>query len=168
MKDINHNEKELIVTNFNGLNALSSNFEDYLKTIGDIEVNKGHVRSKDIARVMGVSPSSVTNALQILEEKNLIDYTPYSSITLTDRGRQTWRFIHQKYQAFKGFLTDILEIDNKAAAELACTIEHSISSQVIERFMLLKRLLMEDNTCGSDVKRKLHECFSVKENETEK
>ncbi len=150
--------------NFYHLKDLSSNFEDYLKTIGDLEANKSQVRSKEIARIMKVKPSSVTNALQVLREQKLVNYTPYGPITLTSRGKRIWMIIRQKFKTVKGFLTDILEIDYETADKLACTIEHSISPQVIERILLLKQFLTDDDICGTGTKKRLHD-FLVKHTE---
>ena len=149
----------LDMSNFYHLKDLSSNFEDYLKTIGDLEADKGQVRSKEIAKIMKVKPSSVTNALQVLREQELISYEPYGPVTMTSRGKRIWLIIHQKYKTVKDFFTEILEIDNKTSDELACTIEHSISPQVTERLLLLKQFLKGDDTCGTGTLRRLHDFF---------
>ncbi len=156
------------MSNFYHIKDLSSNFEDYLKTIGDLEANNGQVRSKEIAKIMKVKPSSVTNALQVLREQKLITYEPYGPITMTSRGKRIWLIIHQKYKTVKGFLTEILEIDNETADKLACTIEHAISPQVTERILLLRQFLKDDNTCGADTIEKLHNFFIEQTKETEK
>ena len=156
------------MSNFYHLKDLSSNFEDYLKTIGDLETGKGQVRSKEIAKIMKVKPSSVTNALQILREQKLITYSPYGPITLTHKGKRIWLIIHQKYKTVKSFLTEILEIDHKTADELACTIEHAISPQVTERILLLKQFLIDDDSCGTDTIERLHYFFAKRTEETEK
>lgn len=148
------------MTNFGHLRDLSSNFENYLKIIGDLEKNKGQVRSKEIAKIMKVKPSSVTNALQVLRDQKLITYEPYGSITMTSKGKRIWLIIHQKYKTVKGFLTEILEIDPKTADELACTIEHAISPHVTERILLLKQFLRDDDSCGTDTIKRLHEYFA--------
>lgn len=156
------------MSNFYHLKDLSSNFEDYLKTIGNLEANKGQVRSKEIAKIMKVKPSSVTNALQVLREQKLITYEPYGPITMTSKGKRIWLIIHQKYKTVKGFLTEILEIDHKTADKLACTIEHAISPQVTERILLLRQFLKDDNTCGTDTIERLHDFFIEQTKETEK
>lgn len=148
------------MTNFYHLKDLSSNFEDYLKTIGDLEVNKGQVRSKEIARIMKVKPSSVTNALQVLRDQKLIIYEPYGPIRMTPRGKRIWLIIHQKYKTVKDFLTEILKIDSETADKLACTLEHKISPQVTERILLLRQFLKEDGACGTDTIERLHDFFT--------
>lgn len=154
--------------NFYHLKDLSSNFENYLKIIGDLETNKKEVRSKEIARIMKVKPSSVTNALQVLREQKLVTYAPYGSITMTSRGKRIWLIIHQKYKTVKSFLTEILGIDHKTADELACTIEHAISPQVTERIILLRQFLKDETTSGTDTIVRLHDYFEKKAEEIEK
>ena len=156
------------MSNFYHIKNLSSNFEDYLKTIGNIEVNKGQVRSKEIAKIMKVKPSSVTNALQVLREQKLITYEPYGSITMTSKGKRIWLIIHQKNKTVKDFLTEILEIDHETADKLACTIEHQISSQVTERILLLEQFLKDENLCGINTIERLHYFFTKQTEETEK
>ncbi len=156
------------MTNFYHIRDLSSNFEDYLKIIGDLEAGKDQVRSKVIAKTMKVKPSSVTNALQVLREQKLITYEPYGPISMTSKGKRFWLIIHQKYKTVKGFLTEILEIDHETADKLACTIEHKISPQVTERILLLKQFLKDENLCGTNAIDRLHDFFSKRTEESEK
>ncbi len=60
-----------------------------LEVILDLEKIQKVARAKDIAEKMGVQRGSVTSALKNLEEKNLINYEPYSFITLTPEGKKT-------------------------------------------------------------------------------
>lgn len=154
--------------NFYHLKDLSSNFEDYLKTIGDLEADKKQIRSKEIARIMKVKPSSVTNALQVLREQDLITYRPYGPIALTHKGKRIWIILHQKYKTVKEFLTDTLEIDFDTAETLAHKIEHAVSPKVTERMLLLKQFLNEDSCCGSGTRQKLHDYYRNQTKESEK
>ncbi len=147
------------MTNFHHLKNLSSNFEDYLKTIGDLAADKRQVRSKEIAKIMNVKPSSVTNALQVLRERKLITYTPYGPITLTKKGKRIWLIIHQKYKTVRDFLIEILGIDRQTADDLAHTIEHAISPQVTERLLLLKQFITDDGISGTGTGKKLRDFY---------
>ncbi len=155
------------MSNSNLLEKLSSNYENYLKVIGNLESNGDMVRSKEIARKMRVKPSSVTNALQMLREQGLIQYSPYGPIILTSKGKRVWLIIKQKFKTVKAFLVDILEIDDKTADELACTMEHSVSSQVIERLLILKKFLTEQEPGRPNMLEKLHEHFLMPTEELE-
>ncbi|OQY32990.1 MAG: hypothetical protein B6241_09535 [Spirochaetaceae bacterium 4572_59] len=154
--------------NFYHLKDLSSNFEDYLKTIGDLEAEKQQIRSKEIARIMKVKPSSVTNALQVLREQDLITYRPYGPIALTHKGKQIWLILHQKYKAVKEFLSDTLEIDHHMAEVLAHKIEHAVSSEVSERMFLLNEFLNTHSSCGAGIREKLHDYYMKETKESEK
>ena len=68
-------------------NKLSESLEDYLEVILDLESERKVARAKDIAEKMKVQRGSVTSALKKLEEKGLINYEPYSFITLTEKGK---------------------------------------------------------------------------------
>ena len=66
--------------------GLSDSLEDCLETILELEKNHKVARVKDIAEKMGILRGSVTTALKHLADKNLINYEPYSFITLTRKG----------------------------------------------------------------------------------
>ena len=57
-------------------NDLSASLEDYLEAIFNIASQSKIARSKDIAKMLGVSKSSVTGALRALKEKGLANYEP--------------------------------------------------------------------------------------------
>ena len=65
---------------------LSESLEDYLEAILFLENSNKVARVKDIAEKMGVLRGSVTGALKSLSKKGLINYEPYSYITLTKKG----------------------------------------------------------------------------------
>ena len=67
-----------------GVPELTSNLEDYLEVIFLLEQEQKSARAKDIADRLGVQRASVTGALQSLSQKGLINYHPYSSVTLTE------------------------------------------------------------------------------------
>ena len=71
------------------MEAMSSNLEDYLETIFSLEAQHSEARAKDIADAMGVQRASVTNALQKLSLRGLINYQPYNAVTLTPEGFRT-------------------------------------------------------------------------------
>ena len=71
-----------------GQTQVSASLEDYLEAIFHTVDTKGAARAKDIVQRMGVNNSSVTQALRLLSEKELVNYTPYDVITLTDSGEK--------------------------------------------------------------------------------
>ncbi len=66
--------------------------QEYLETILYLSRKEGSpVKTSSIATEMGVSQPSVTEMLQRLSSKGLIEYTPYHGVSLTPEGhrRQT-------------------------------------------------------------------------------
>ena len=62
--------------------------EDYLEAILALERLHKVARAKDIAERLKVKRGTVTGALKSLAEKGMINYTPYSYITLTPKGSE--------------------------------------------------------------------------------
>ena len=114
-------------------NKLSESLEDYLEVILDLEKAQKVARAKDIADKMGVQRGSVTGALKNLEEKKLINYEPYSFITLTAKGKKIAKEIAHRHAVLKDFLVSILQIDEHTAESTACRMEHAIDKASLER-----------------------------------
>ena len=73
---------------------LSESLEDYLEIILQLEQSQKVARAKDIATRMEVQRGSVTSALKNLKEKKLINYEPYSFITLTPKRQKVCQGNH--------------------------------------------------------------------------
>lgn len=114
---------------------LSESLEDYLEAIKHIEEEKRAARPKDIARHLGVSPPSVTAALQNLGARGLVNYHPYDLVTLTPRGRRVARDVIRRHEGLRRFFVDILQIDDEEADRVACDMEHAIPPQVMDRLL---------------------------------
>ncbi len=114
---------------------LSASLEDYLETIFFLSQKAGSARPKDIAERMKVRAASVTGALRALAEKGLVNYAPYASVTLTEKGREIAGKIAVKHETLLRFFTQVLGIDVAEAEEFACSMEHSIPDHILERFV---------------------------------
>lgn len=114
---------------------VSASLEDYLEAIFHTVDTKGAARAKDIVQRMGVNNSSVTQALRLLSEKELVNYTPYDVITLTDSGEQIALDVVRRHEVMRRFLSQVLGLGEKDADEGACRMEHAISGSVLERLV---------------------------------
>ena len=114
---------------------LSERLEDYLETIMELEKTNKVARSKDIAEKMGVLRGTVTGALKTLADKQLINYDPYSYITLTPKGATIAEEINRRHMAIRAFLKDVLLLDPKTAEENACRMEHAMDKDAIARLV---------------------------------
>jgi DtxR family Mn-dependent transcriptional regulator len=130
--------------------ALSESLEDYLEIILDLEQTWKVARAKDIASKMGVQRGSVTSALKNLEEKGMINYAPYSLITLTQKGKQIAEDISRRHSILKKILLNILKIDEKTAESTACRMEHAIDKKSLERLLLFFDFIYNCPRTGED------------------
>jgi len=113
--------------------ALSENMENYLEAILELETAHKVARGKDIADRLGVQKGSVSGALKVLKDKALINYEPYSFVTLTPQGKSLARAIQKKHEVLREFLHKVLHIDPDLAEEAACRMEHAISDDIRRR-----------------------------------
>ncbi|MGM0443560.1 MAG: DtxR family transcriptional regulator [Fibrobacterota bacterium] len=113
---------------------LSSSLEDYLEAILELVDRQSVARVKNISDLLGVKRSSVTVALRNLSERGLVHYSPYSVITLTEKGDRIARCISCKHKYLSLFFRDILAVDRERAEDIACRMEHGFDSEVFVRF----------------------------------
>ncbi len=128
---------------------LSASLEDYLEAIHEILEKRQAVRAKDIAAHLGVKAPSVTNALHMLAEKNLINYAPYDIITLTDEGSRMACDVAKRHSTLHYFLKEILGLDEQEAQESACRLEHAISPAVLERLICFVNFVQQCPRAGT-------------------
>lgn len=126
-----------------GIN-LSENLEDYLETILELEKTNKVARVKDIAEHRGVLRGSVTGALRSLAEKGLINYEPYSFITLTEKGAAVAGEINRRHKVIRNFLDHVLQLDETTADDNACRMEHAMDRAAVDRLVAFIRYI---DTC---------------------
>lgn len=117
------------------IGQLSESLEDYLETILALENSNKVARVKDIAEAIGVLQGSVTSALKTLSSKSLINYEPYSFITLTPKGKKLALEVTRRHAVIKDFLVKVLQLETENAEANACRIEHAIDRVAIDRLV---------------------------------
>lgn len=130
--------------------GLSASLEDYLEVIFHLEQANRVARAKDIAGQMSVQRASVTGALKALALRGLINYSPYSTITLTSLGRDIARDVIQRHEALKDFFVTVLQLDPDQAEANACRIEHAIDPAAIHRLIRFLEFLKVCPRAGAD------------------
>ncbi len=145
------------------MNNLSPNLEDYLETIFVLENEQKAARAKDIADKMNVQRASVTGALHSLSEKGLINYQPYSSVTLTAEGFKKASNILYRHKVLFEFLHNFLQLPAELADENACRIEHQIDDLVLERLIDFVQFIEKSPLANQDWREK----FSASEDPAE-
>jgi DtxR family transcriptional regulator, Mn-dependent transcriptional regulator len=115
--------------------GLSASLEDYLEVIYHLERSNRVARAKDIADQMNVQRASVTGALRALAGRGLINYSPYSFITLTSAGRTVAQDIIHRHETLKEFFSAALQLAPEEAEANACRIEHAIDPLAVDRLV---------------------------------
>ncbi|MFH1045512.1 MAG: metal-dependent transcriptional regulator [Candidatus Omnitrophota bacterium] len=115
------------------LKKLSSSMEDYLEAVVFLKRDKGVARVKDISAMIRVKTPSVIGALNALAKDGLIIHERYGYVELTRIGERIAQKVKKRHETLVHFLTQILGIDSKRAAEDACKMEHVISPQTTEK-----------------------------------
>jgi DtxR family Mn-dependent transcriptional regulator len=130
--------------------VLSESLEDYLEIILALEKANKVARVKDIAEKMGVLRGSVTGALKNLAEKDLINYEPYSFITLTRKGAVIAREITRRHLVIKNFLHNVLLLNGEKAEKNACRMEHAMDKAAINRLVKFIEYIQNCPRTGDD------------------
>ncbi len=125
------------------MEQLSSSLEDYLETIYNECTKNGYAKVTDISKILNVKKASVTGALNSLTAKRLINYEPYSRITLTKLGEEKAKEIFTKHKTMTGFFTDLLNLSPQEAETNACKIEHVMSEELFKRISKLYEFIKD-------------------------
>ena len=104
--------------------------EMYLETIYILKKTREHVRAKNICEYMKYSKPSVSRAMGLLRNNNLITVDHQGYIELTESGLALAKKILERHEVLTMFLTQI-GIDPIIASKDACRIEHVISDETL-------------------------------------
>ncbi len=106
--------------------------EDYLEAILQISLEKNKVKSIDVANKLGFSKPSVSVAMKKLKEEKLILVDKNGYISLTENGSKIAKETLEKHHFLTEFFISI-GVDKTKAEEEACEIEHSLSTDTLEK-----------------------------------
>ena len=105
--------------------------EMYLETIRILSSKGNSVRAIDICEHMGYSKPSVSRAMKILKDKELITIDSHGHITLTAQGAHIANTMYERHKLLTEMLIK-LGVDEDNATADACKIEHCISEATFE------------------------------------
>ena len=130
---------------------LSASLEDYLEAIFNLAGESKVARSKDIAKLLQVSKSSVTGALRVLKKKGLVNYKPYDYVTLTGAGQTAAAKVVRKHNILKSFFVNVLGINADIAQQAACKAEHTLGPEVIAKLLSFIEFVTRSGKNGYDL-----------------
>jgi len=108
--------------------------ENYLKAIYalDIETKKG-ISTNLIAEKMQTKASSVTDMLQKLSDKRLVNYKKYQGVQLSAKGKKIATSVIRKHRLWETFLVRKLNFSWDEVHDIAEQLEHIKSRELMER-----------------------------------
>lgn len=107
--------------------------ENYIKSIYHLQVTHDRVNTTLLADKINTKAASVTDMLKKLQKKQLVDYQPYKSFILTDKGLKIALTIIRKHRLWEFFLVSKLEFKWDEVHEIAEQLEHINSAELITR-----------------------------------
>ena len=108
--------------------------ENYLKAIFKLSEKVGaSVSTNAIADELNTKPSSVSDMLKKLSEKNLIHYVKYQGVSLTKSGHNLAVQVVRKHRLWEVFLVTHLNFKWDEVHDIAEQLEHIKSVELVNR-----------------------------------
>lgn len=123
---------------------ISHQAEEYLEAIYRIEYKKNSAKTMELAKKLNVVPGSITNTIESLEKRGLVQHKPYKGVKLTKKGRKIASNVLRKHRLAERLLTDFLHLDWSKVHDEACRLEHALSSEILNS---LETALGNPKTC---------------------
>ena len=102
--------------------------EDYLEAIYMLSMEKGFVRSIDVANSLGYSKPSVSVAMKQLEENGYVSRDADRMLHLEEKGLAIAQRIYERHETIAAVLMS-LGVERETAYKDACKIEHDLSDE---------------------------------------
>lgn len=112
---------------------LSFTEENYVKQIYRLSKPGSVVNTNSIANCIQTKASSVTDMLDKLADKKLIEYEKYKGVSLTANGKKTALAIVRKHRLWEVFLVQKLGFTWDKVHDIAEQLEHIDSNELIEK-----------------------------------
>ena len=112
--------------------TMTQSLEDYLEAIYLLIMEGKAAQVVDVARMLSVRMPSIVRALRELKRLELVVQEPYSSISLTEKGRRVAHQVFDRHRLLRSFLIK-LGVSRRIADRDACLMEHILSAETLER-----------------------------------
>ncbi len=106
--------------------------ENYLEAILMLAQQHESVRSVDVARLLGYSKPSISRAMSLLIERELISKDDSGAICLTSAGRTRAEQVLERHKIITLMLRK-MGVSAETAETDACLIEHDVSDETFEK-----------------------------------
>ncbi|NOQ74738.1 MAG: metal-dependent transcriptional regulator [Crocinitomix sp.] len=115
------------------MKSLSHSEENYLKEIFHLSgLTEKRVSTNGLAARLNTKASSITDMLQKLSEKKLVEYVKYKGCFLTEEGERIAIQIIRKHRLWETFLVNKLSFGWEEVHDVAEQLEHIDSTKLID------------------------------------
>ncbi len=111
---------------------LTHKLEDCLGVIWELSKASKYVRIKDIAGRLKISPPSVVEMINKLENKGYLIHERYGGIALTNKGKRLALNVFHKHNLYIDFLTALLIPENIAKKDVQY-ISHNLHTKTLKQ-----------------------------------
>ena len=109
--------------------------QEYVEIIYSLQQENRVARVKEISEQRGVTPSTVSTAINNLKKQNLVNHQKFGYVDLTEEGEELGRALTRRHTLVRYFLEYVLGVDNEAAEKDACLIEHVITTETSDKLI---------------------------------
>ncbi|MEK8023962.1 MAG: metal-dependent transcriptional regulator [Candidatus Hydrogenedentota bacterium] len=124
---------------------LTHSMAHYLLAISELREEHGYARATDVAKKLGVTKGSASIALKAIREKGFITEDENRMLFFTPRGMSAVDNIAGSRSAFLKFFHDILAVEEQAALEDSCKLEHLVSHITTDRLIRFLEFVAADD-----------------------
>lgn len=115
----------------------SSTVENYLKAIylgvGALAPGQRLLPMGQLASSLGVAPGTATTMVKTLAESGLVEYEPYTGVTLTAAGERLAALVLRRHRLIELFLVQVMGLSWDEVHDDAEQLEHVVSDRLIDR-----------------------------------
>ena len=115
----------------------SSTVENYLKAIylgvGALTPPQRLLPMGQLASSLSVTPGTATTMVKTLAESGLVEYEPYSGVTLTPAGRKLAALVLRRHRLVELFLVRVMGYSWDEVHDEAEQLEHVVTDRLIDR-----------------------------------
>jgi DtxR family transcriptional regulator, Mn-dependent transcriptional regulator len=115
----------------------SSTVENYLKAIylgvGALAPGQRLLPMGQLASSLGVAPGTATTMVKTLAEAGLVEYEPYTGVTLTAAGERLAALVLRRHRLIELFLVQVMGFSWDEVHDDAEQLEHVVSDRLIDR-----------------------------------
>ena len=112
---------------------LSSQIEDYLKSIYQLQTQHPQVSTTALAERLGISAPTASGMMRKLAELGLVEHQPYKGVHLTAEGEKLALGVLRAHRLSETYLVRVLGFSWDEAHVEAERLEHALSPKLVDR-----------------------------------